>query len=133
MIKLDHIAIAVENLEQGRKFFDDLGLEFARNPVTVESEGVRVDFAKVSGSARIELLEPLGKESPVQKFIDKKGPGIHHLSFGVKNLETITSSLIKKGYKFIYEIPRVGADGHLINFVHPKSTGGILIELAEVE
>lgn len=128
---LDHIAIAVRNIDSAKKIYQDLGLTFAPEIEEVKEQKVLTAFAHVVTNAHIELLQPTSEESTIYKFIESKGEGIHHLCFKVPDLKAKTAELTLKGYKFIYTEPRVGAGGCLVNFMHPKSTGGVLIELSQ--
>ena len=130
-VYLDHIAIATSDLEKSVQIFTDLGLKFLPEREVVNEQKVTTAFAKLDNRANLELLEPIGREGPIQTFIDKKGPGIHHLCFRVGNILKTTGELTAKGFKFIYAAPQKGAHNCLINFIHPKSTGGILIEVSE--
>lgn len=128
--KIDHIGIAVRDLEESLKFFKDtLGLEMVFKE-TLPDSGVKALGLNV-GESRIELLEPLGENSPIAKFIEKRGEGIHHIAFRVDNIERSLELLKKNNFKLIDETPRIGAEGKRIAFVHPKSTHGVLIELVE--
>ncbi len=128
--KVDHIGIAVSDLQKAISFYrDQLGLEFKGTEV-VEEQKVEVAFFPV-GESKIELLEPTDPAGPVGKFIEKKGEGVHHLSFRVSNLEEKLEQLKQQGVALIDEKPRYGAGGAKIAFLHPKSTGGVLIELCE--
>lgn len=127
---LDHVAIAVSNLDHAQKIWEDLGLSF--NPVReeVKSQQVTTAFANIDEHAHIELVCPIDNQGPIQKFIDKNGEGIHHMSFKVLDVEKKTEELKLLGYKMIYEKPVEGANNCLVNFIHPKSTGGVLVEIA---
>lgn len=128
--KIDHIGIAVESIEKTLPFYTDvlklqlLGIE------EVESEGVKVAFVKV-GETNFELLEPLHENSPIAKFIKKRGEGIHHIALNVESIEKRIEEIKSKGIRMINEEPKVGAHGALVAFMHPKSTGGVLFELCE--
>lgn len=128
---LDHIAIAVKSISTAKKFYQDMGLEFASEIEEVKDQKVFTAFAQIDHNAHIELLEPTSEESTIHKFITSKGEGIHHLCFKVPDVRSKTEELTSKGYKFIYPEPRIGAGGCLVNFMHPKSTGGVLIELSQ--
>jgi methylmalonyl-CoA/ethylmalonyl-CoA epimerase len=128
---LDHIAIAVKNISQSKKIYEDLGLVFSPKIEEVKEQKVLTAFASVDKNAHIELLEPTCEESTIFKFIETRGEGIHHLCFKVPDVEAKTQELMRKGFKFIYPAPRIGAGGCLVNFIHPKSTGGVLIELSQ--
>lgn len=127
--RLDHVAIAVNSLEEALPFYEKLGLERLDIEV-VEEQGVRVAKLEV-GNTHIELLEPLSEESPVGKFIAQKGPGLHHICIGVQDIECSLRDLKEVGTRLINETPKIGAGGAKIAFVHPKATGGVLLELSE--
>lgn len=128
---LDHIAIAVKSIPAAKKFYQDLGLVFSDEIEEVKDQKVLTAFASVDHNAHIELLEPTSEESAIHKFIATKGEGLHHLCFKVPDVRAKTQELSDKGYKFIYPEPRIGAGGCLVNFLHPKSTGGVLIEISQ--
>lgn len=130
VLKLDHIGIAVKDLEESLKFYEDiLGLKCEGTEVVAEQK-VKVAFLPV-GDTEVELLESTDEEGPIAKFIEKKGEGIQHLAFRVDNIEAAIEEMKEKGVKMIDEKPRYGAGGARIAFCHPKSTNGILIELSE--
>ena len=126
---IDHLGIAVKSLAQARKFYENLGLEI-HGEETVESEKVRVAMVVV-GESRIELLEPTSDDSTIAKFLAKRGEGMHHLALHVNNLQAAVDKLKASGARLINEDIRVGAGGHLYVFVHPQSTGGVLLELVQ--
>ena len=128
---LDHIAIAVKSISASQKIYEDLGMTFSGTIEEVADQKVLTAFAQIDVNAHIELLEPTSNESAIHKFIESKGEGIHHLCFKVLNVKNKTLELSQKGYKFIYPEPRIGAGGCLVNFIHPKSTGGVLIEISQ--
>ncbi len=128
---LDHVAIAVKSIANAKKVYQDMGLTFDPKIEEVKDQKVFTAFANIDVNAHIELLEPTSDESTIHKFIESKGEGIHHLCFKVKDVVAKTSELTAKGYRFIYPEPRLGAGGCLVNFMHPKSTGGVLIELSQ--
>jgi methylmalonyl-CoA epimerase len=128
---LDHIAIAVKSIPLTQKIYQDLGLTFSQEIEEVKEQKVLTSFAQIDQNAHIELLQPTSEESTIHKFIESKGEGIHHLCFKVPDVKTKTLELTQKGYKFIYSEPRLGAGGCLVNFIHPKSTGGVLIEISQ--
>ena len=128
---LDHVAIAVSDLDRAQKVYQDLGLTFSPNREIVDSQKVTTAFAHIDEHAHIELICPLNGEGPVQKFIEKNGEGIHHLCFKVPDVQKKSDEMTSLGYKLIYEKPFVGANNCLVNFVHPKSTGGVLIEISQ--
>lgn len=130
MEKLEHIGIAVKNMASANKLFASLlGREHYKIE-EVESEGVRTSFFDLGG-VKIELLEATRQDSPIAKFIEKKGEGIHHLAFEVKNLTDQLKKCESNGFVAINSEPRKGADNKMICFLHPKSTQGVLIELCE--
>jgi len=128
--KVSHIGIAVKNIEASLEFYTKLGLEVEMIEV-VESQKVRVAFLPVGTEVRIELLEPTSEESPVAKFIEKKGEGVHHIALAVDDLQARLDTLAEDGIRLIDTKPRPGAHGADIAFLHPKSTGGILLELCK--
>jgi methylmalonyl-CoA/ethylmalonyl-CoA epimerase len=130
MRQIDHIAIAVPNLEEALKFYQSaLRLE-CFTVETVAEQGVRV--AKLdAGNTHIELLEPLGPDTPVGKFIAKHGPGLHHMCLAVDDINQELSTLSGQNIRLIDQKPRTGAGGAQIAFVHPASTGGVLLELSQ--
>ncbi len=129
-MKLEHIGIATPRLDEALKFWRDaLGLEVSETEV-VEEQGVRVAMLPV-GEPRVELLEPTGPESPVAKFLEKRGPGIHHIAVRVTDIRAALARLKGQGARLIDETPRVGAGGCLVAFVHPSAAGGVLLELVE--
>lgn len=134
-IRLDHIGIAVNDLEQGVKFWELLGLTTSKEVETNEEQGVKILFlsTKQGPTPDIELLEPTGPDTPIGQFISKRGPGIQQLAFEVDDISQIISQLQSNGVEMIDEIPKIGAGGSKIAFVHPKSTGGVLVELVEKE
>lgn len=125
---LDHIGIAVSSIADAR-IWEDLGLE-VDHVETVESQRVRTAFLSI-GDANIELLEPTGPESPVAKFIEKRGEGIHHVCLRVTDLERHLERLAEKGYRLINPAPVPGAHGCRVAFLHPAAGRGVLIELSE--
>lgn len=127
---VDHIAIAVPSLDEALKYYrDTLGLDCFCVEV-VEEQGVRV--AKLNaGNTHIELLEPLGPDTPVGKFLQKRGAGLHHICMAVDNIEQELDRLKQCRTRLIDEHARIGAEGALIAFVHPSSTGGVLMELSQ--
>lgn len=128
--KVSHIGIAVNNLEESIKFYEKLGLELEAIEV-VESQKVRVAFLPVGKEVCIELLEATSEDSPIAKFIEKKGQGVHHIAFATDNLQDRLDELAEKGIRLIDKEPRGGAHGADIAFLHPKSTGGVLVELCK--
>ncbi|MGD1319298.1 methylmalonyl-CoA epimerase [Chryseobacterium sp. 2R14A] len=129
-MKLEHIGIAVKSLGVSDDLFTKLLGKESYKKETVEREGVITSFY-AAGESKIELLEASKEESPISKFIDKKGEGIHHLAFGVENILEEIERLKKEGFQFISEEPKEGADNKLVVFLHPKSTNGVLVELCQ--
>lgn len=129
-MKIDHIGIATRGIEDALGFWRDaLGLE-VKHTETVEEQGVRVAMLPV-GEPRVELLEPTGPDSPVAKFLEKRGPGIHHVAVRVADIRAALARLRAEGARLIDEEPRVGAGGCLVAFVHPAASGGVLLELVQ--
>ena len=129
-MKLEHIGIAVKSLGMSDDLFAKLLGKESYKQETVEREGVVTSFYE-TGESKIELLEASNPESPISKFIEKKGEGIHHLAFGVENILEEVKRLKKEGFQFISEEPKEGADNKLVVFLHPKSTNGVLVELCQ--
>jgi methylmalonyl-CoA/ethylmalonyl-CoA epimerase len=129
-VKVDHIAIAVTNLEESLAFYrDQFGLDCTQVEV-VEEQGVVV--AKLDlGNVHIELLEPMKPDTPVGKFIQQRGPGLHHICVAVNSIKDEIANLKNHGARMIDNEPKIGAGGAQIAFVHPKSTGGVLLELSQ--
>lgn len=130
MKKIEHIGIAVKSLEQSNHIFSALLNTENYKTETVEGESVKTSFFKV-GETKIELLEALDQNSPIFKFIEKRGEGIHHIAFCVDNIEAETKRLKKEGFVVLNETPRKGADNKRVVFLQPKSTNGVLIELCQ--
>jgi len=127
--KVSHIGVAVKDLEKAKGVFEALDLKVEGEEVVGEQK-VKVAFVPV-GDTRIELLEPTAPDSPVARFIEKKGEGVHHIALGVEGLESMLEAMKAKGIRLVDERPRKGAHNALIAFLHPKSTGGLLIELCQ--
>jgi methylmalonyl-CoA epimerase len=126
---IDHLGIAVKSLAEAKKFYETLGLEIMPEE-TVDAEKVRVAMVPV-GESRIELLEPTSSDSTIAKFLEKRGPGLHHVALQVTNLVERVEELKAAGARLINEQVQIGAGGHMYVFVHPSSTGGVLLELVE--
>jgi methylmalonyl-CoA/ethylmalonyl-CoA epimerase len=127
---LDHIGVAVGDLSQALAFYRDaLGLDVGP-PEEVPSQRVRARFVPV-GEATIELLEPTAADSPIARFLERRGPGVHHVTLRVDDLREALARLKARGVRLIDEEPRAGAEGALIAFVHPSSTHGVLVELKQ--
>ncbi|MCU0384033.1 MAG: methylmalonyl-CoA epimerase [Cyclobacteriaceae bacterium] len=130
MEKLEHIGIAVKNLEEANGLFARLLGKPHYKIELVESEGVRTSFFDVGG-VKIELLEATRPDSPIAKFIEKKGEGVHHLAFGVSNLTERINHAKQNGFIALNETPKPGADNKLIAFLHPKTTNQVLVEMCQ--
>ena len=130
MEKLEHIGIAVKNIDQANKLFAKLlGREHYKIE-DVNSEGVRTSFFDIGG-VKIELLEPTRPDSPVAKFIDKRGEGIHHMAFEVSDINKSLKVYADKGFHVLNQEAKTGADNKMVFFLHPKSTQGVMIELCQ--
>ena len=130
-LKIDHLGIAVGSIDAALEIYRALGIEEAGSArETVPGQKVRVAFLPV-GESRIELLEPSAEDSPVAKFLAKRGPGIHHVCFAVEDLEAALAELSSKGFRLIHTSPVPGAGGKRVAFLHPEAGDGVLIELAE--
>lgn len=130
MRKIEHIGIAVKNIEESNNLFAKL---FARQPYkteVVESEGVSTSFFQM-GESKIELLEATNPDSAIAKFIEKRGEGIHHIAFDVEDIYAEMKRLVDEGFQLINQEPKRGADNKLVCFLHPKGTNGVLIELCQ--
>jgi methylmalonyl-CoA/ethylmalonyl-CoA epimerase len=127
-VKLEHLGIAVKSLATSIPHWEKLLGTPCYKTETVEREGVTTAFFQ-TGESKVELLESTREESPIQKFIAKRGEGIHHVAFLVNDLEEEILRLKEAGFEFLTEDPKAGADGKRIVFLHPKSTGGVLVEL----
>ena len=130
MRKIEHIGIAVKSLEVSNVVFEKLFGAPAYKSEEVASEGVNTSFF-MNGPNKIELLEATNLESPIAKFIDKKGEGIHHIAFDVEDIVSEIARLKAEGFIVLNEVPKKGADNKLVAFLHPKSTNGVLIELCQ--
>ncbi|MEM3618057.1 MAG: methylmalonyl-CoA epimerase [Candidatus Bathyarchaeia archaeon] len=131
-IGMDHVGVAVKNLDEAISVYRGiLGFKLLGVHVLAERK-VKVAFFSTGGETQIELLEPLGSDSPVAKFLESRGEGIHHIAVKVDNIEKTLEELKRKGVTLVDEKPRTGAEGKKIAFVHPKSTKGVLLELVMV-
>ena len=128
--KIEHIGIAVKNIKEANKVYEKLLGLAPYKTETVESEGVNTSFFQ-TGESKIELLQATTSESAIAKFIEKKGEGIHHIAFAVKDINAEIKRLKEEGFTVINEAPKKGADNKLVCFVHPKNTQGVLIELCQ--
>jgi len=130
MLKIEHIGIAIKNLEKSNQLFAALlGTEHYKTE-SVESESVITSFFKV-GDSKVELLEATSPESAIARFIEKRGEGIHHIAFEVENILEAMKNLKERGFLLLQDEPKKGADNKLICFLHPKSTNGVLIEICQ--
>ncbi|MFW2136006.1 methylmalonyl-CoA epimerase [Chryseobacterium sp. TY4] len=129
-MKIEHLGIAVKSLGLSDDLFSKLLGKPSYKQERVEREGVVTSFYQV-GDSKIELLEASKEESPISKFIEKKGEGIHHIAFGVDDIFFEIQRLKKEGFQFISEEPKDGADNKIVVFLHPKSTNGVLVELCQ--
>ncbi|BHH83962.1 methylmalonyl-CoA epimerase [Desulforhopalus sp. 52FAK] len=130
ILKIDHLGIAVNSIDDGKNFWSEImGLKF-EGAETVEAQKVTTAFFPV-GESEVELLESTSPDGPVAKFIDKKGTGFQHVAFRVANIEEALEELKEKGIQLIDQTPRIGAGGAKIAFLHPKATGGVLVELCQ--
>jgi len=130
MRKIEHIGIAVHNLENSNELFSKLFGQAAYKTEEVASEGVKTSFF-MCGPNKIELLEATNEDSPIAKFLEKKGEGIHHIAFDVEDIYAEIERLKLEGFTVLNEIPKKGADNKLVSFLHPKTTNGVLIELCQ--
>jgi methylmalonyl-CoA/ethylmalonyl-CoA epimerase len=126
---LDHIGIAVHSIAEGRRLYEALGLTVEGEEV-VPGQGVRVAFLPV-GDGRLELLEPTTPDSPIARHLEKRGPGLHHISLRVADIRVAMANLRERGFELLSEEPQSGAHGCLVAFIHPRSTGGVLLELTQ--
>ncbi|MFH0889097.1 MAG: methylmalonyl-CoA epimerase [Planctomycetota bacterium] len=129
MLKLNHIGIAVKSIEKTLPFYQNgLGL-----PAHIEEvPAMKVKTAKLTiANTVLELVEPLTGEEAVTRFLEKRGEGVHHICFGVEDIKAMMKQLESKGYKPLYAEPKIGAGGHLVNFLSPKDTSGVLIEISQ--
>ncbi|HHQ48992.1 MAG TPA: methylmalonyl-CoA epimerase, partial [Acidobacteria bacterium] len=126
---LDHIGIVVRSLEEGLAFYQALGL-VEKGREEVPEQGVRVAFLP-AGEARLELLEPTGPDSPIARFLERRGPGIHHICLQVSDIRSTMDRLRGEGFELLSDEPQAGAHGSLVCFVHPRSAGGVLLELSQ--
>jgi len=128
MIKIEHIGIAVKDLNLSNDLMTKLLGKSAYKEETVETEAVKTSFFEI-GESKIELLESMSPESAIAKYLDKNREGIHHLAFAVDDMESEIQRLKNEGFQFINETPKEGADNKMVVFLHPKSTNGVLVEL----
>ena len=130
ILKIDHLGIAVNSIEEASHFWSGILNLPAEGSETIDTQKVTTAFFPV-GESEVELLESTAPDGPVAKYIDKKGPGIQHIAFQVEDIEAALEELKQKGVRLIDQKPRIGAGGAKIAFLHPKATGGVLVELCE--
>ncbi|MEE9167443.1 MAG: methylmalonyl-CoA epimerase [Candidatus Neomarinimicrobiota bacterium] len=131
ILSIEHVAIATDSLEETAPFWRDvLGIPH-RSTEVVESEGVTIGIYD-TGQGKVELLTGHGNDSPVKNFLKNKGPGLHHLCLGVEDIESAIKELQEMGIRLVAERPRTGSGGYRYTFIHPESTGGVLVELCEL-
>lgn len=123
---LDHVAVAAPSLDDACHVYELLSGARRTEPQILESQGVRVAFV-----GAVEVLEPLGADTAVGRFLDRRGPGLHHVAYRTPDIEEDLARLAAAGLQLIDRVPRSGADGHLVAFVHPAATGGVLVELVQ--
>ena len=130
MTKIDHIGIATESIEESKSFWEALGFSSSGGGV-VDDQGVKVRYMVNDSETRIELLEPISTDTPVGRFIDRRGVGIQQLAISVDDISETISKLLSMGIRMINTEPQIGHGGNKIAFVHPSSSGGVLVELVE--
>jgi methylmalonyl-CoA/ethylmalonyl-CoA epimerase len=128
--KIEHLGIAVTNMEESLRLYEDLLGHTCYKTEVVESEFVKTAFIQV-GESKIELLEATNSDSAIAKFLEKKGQGFHHVAFDVENIDVEIERLLNKGFDLIHKTAKVGADNKRIAFLHPKATNGLLVELCQ--
>ena len=128
--KIEHLGIAVKSIEKSARMYEVLLGKPSYKTEIVESEGVSTMFFQI-GESKIELLEATKSDSPIAKFIEKKGEGVHHIAYDVSDIEAELERLQDQGFELIHMTPKDGADNKRIAFLHPKSTGGVLVELCQ--
>ncbi|MGH7458968.1 MAG: methylmalonyl-CoA epimerase [Longimicrobiaceae bacterium] len=127
---LDHVGLAVRDLDESLPLFQDLASARSSRRERVDSQGVEVSFVG-TGAGKIELLAPTRPDSPLARFLEERGPGLHHICYRVPDLRAALLAHERAGYRLIDRRPRAGAGGHSIGFLHPSSTGGVLVELLQ--
>jgi len=130
MKKIEHLGIAVKDLEESEKLFESLFNVKVYKREWVESQEVMTSFLRI-GNSKVELLQATTENSTIQKFLDKRGPGFHHVAFAVSNIENEMKRLREEGFTLLSEKPTKGADNKMVCFLHPKTTNGLLVELVE--
>jgi methylmalonyl-CoA epimerase len=127
---VNHIGIATPSLDESGELWSKLGFSQSVDKIS-KDQGVKIRYLQGVGNTRIELLEPLSKETPVGRFIERRGPGVQQIAIDVDDIDSMISDLIDIGVMMVSEEPVIGSDGHRIAFIHPSSAGGVLIELVE--
>lgn len=127
--KIDHLGIAVTSIAEARAFYESLGLTIVREE-TIEAEGVKTAMIPM-GESRIELLEATGPDTPVGRFLTKRGPGLHHVALHVNDISSAFEEMKTRGVKLLSDDIQIGAGGHLYFFIHPSSAGGVLTEICQ--
>ena len=127
--KIDHLGIAVTSIAEARAFYESLGLTIVREE-TIEAEGVKTAMIPM-GESRIELLEATGPDTPVGRFLTKRGPGLHHVALHVNDISSAFEEMKTRGVKVLSDDIQIGAGGHLYFFIHPSSAGGVLTEICQ--
>ncbi len=130
-MKIEHIGIAVKNLEQSLSLWTGMLNLKSRGIEEIQERGVKLAHLELEEGPSVELVTPWGEDSPLEKFLDEKGEGIHHFSFEVEDLKSVMERLKAKGIQFVHEKPQKGAEGSLIAFLHPHNFNGVLIELKQ--
>jgi methylmalonyl-CoA/ethylmalonyl-CoA epimerase len=128
---LDHIGIAVESIAESRRLYEALGL-VVEGEEDVPGQGVKVAFLPV-GDGRLELLEPMTPDSQIARHLERRGPGLHHICLRVEDIRRSMADLRERGFELLSEEPQPGAHGCLVAFVHPRSTGGVLLEMSQAQ
>lgn len=129
-LPLDHVAIAVHSIDEALPSFEAVSGASGSHRERVASQGVEVCFLG-EGAGKLELLQPLGPDTPVGRFLERRGSGLHHIAYRVTGIDSTLESLAAAGFELIDRVARSGAQGHRVAFIHPRSTGGTLIELVE--
>ena len=130
LVQIEHLGIAVKDIKAGNALYTKLLVEPPYKEEVVESEGVRTSFF-IAGPNKIELLEAINPESPIAKFIEKRGEGIHHVAYAVEDIAAEMDRLKSEGFRLLNDVPKAGADNKWVCFLHPKDAGGTLIELCQ--
>lgn len=128
-LKIDHLGIAVTSIAESRAFYEALGLTIVQEE-TIEEEGVKTAMIPV-GESRIELLEPTSADTPVGRFLNKRGPGLHHVALHVNDISATFEEMKSRGLKLLSDDLQIGAGGHVYFFIHPSSAGGVLTEICQ--